>query len=647
MTNSWVLRWDTLAEEKPKLLLAGDVRPSQVDFFEAESGNFVLFDGYLFPAEGSSDRPRESEAAQVALAYRQRGESFVDGLRGGFTLAVWDHQRSCLITARDAMGLSPCFYHWDGRHYFLSTSLEAMTAQPEVGRLFNLYAVGEYLQGYCSGHQREETFFRNVRRLPSAHWSSLRKRALSITRYWDPIPPGFSWADREELSRFQPILERSVSRCLSAGADSLALSGGFDSVSLAILAAEQLKGSSPLHAVSLRFDETVCDEGETQVAVPRALGMPQLLRTVRESLGGESFVAAALALSKSSPSPVLTMWQSMYTGLLRSASALHLRRMLMGTGGDDLFNVDPSYGADLLATGQLGNLWRFFRAWQRTSPFPTSLVAREVLWYGAARPELNRFVGTVYGHIPPAIQTQLRKLRRRRDVLKPWISRQNAEFVSELEQRRRTPTPIEMAPGERSYVRRIRSLPQAPLLLLELDQGIIWARNLGFTLLYPYFDRDLVELLLRVHPEYLLSGGHNKTPLRRLVAERLPSVPLRKKKVDFTQMDHELLLAQGKDIWKTMKGPTMLAELGLVDPDVVNRFMNDYFAGRDTNSFRTWIILSTEAWLRAHSQSPSLEPKVSLVAVRSHENGPSPSKLSTPIKGDRDYARAVMARLTE
>jgi len=370
--------------------------------------------------------------------------------------------------------------------------------------------------------------------------------------------------------------------------------------------------------------------------------MPQLLRTVRESLGGDSFVAAALALSKSSPSPVLTMWQSMYTGLLRSASALHLRRMLMGTGGDDLFNVDPSYGADLLGTGHLGRLWRFLRAWQRTSPFPASLVAREVLWYGAARPELNRLVSTVYERIPSSIKAQLRKCRRPREVLKPWISRKDAELVFVLEQRRRTPIPIEMAPGEGSYVRRIRYLPQAPLLLLELDQGIIWARNLGFTLLYPYFDRDLVELSLRIHPEYLLAGGHNKTPLRQLVAERLPSVPLRKKKVDFTQMDHELLVAQGKDIWKRMGGPTMLAELGLVDPDLVNKLMDDYFSGRDKNSFRTWIILSTEEWLRAQSRSASFESRTSFGTPASLGNSPSSLALSTAARRDQDCVQAGM-----
>lgn len=644
MRDSWILRWDTLLDDKPTLFKLGNEASVQPDFLEAESGTFVVFDGYLFSEGGSGREPSVSDAMRAASAYSKRGEDFLDGLRGGFTLTVWDHERRCLITGRDAMGLSPCFYHWDGRYFLVSSSLEAITAQPGVGRKVNRLAIAEYLQGYCSTSQREETFFQNVRRLPPAHRLILRQKSLSIVRYWDPVPPGFAWANEEEVSNFQPILERSVCRCLSVGADSLALSGGFDSVSLAILAAEQLQGASPLHAVSLRFDETVCDEGETQIAVPRTLGMPQLLRTVRESLGGESFVAAALALSKSSPSPVLTMWQSMYTGLLRSASALNLRRMLMGTGGDDLFNVDPSYGADLLATGHLRSLWRFFRAWQRTSPFPASLVAREVLWYGAARPELNRWIGTIYKHIPSNIKDQLRKHRGKREILKPWISCQDSDLVSQLEHRRRTPIPVEMAPGERSYVRRIRYLPQAPLLLLELDQGIIWARNLGFTLLYPYFDRDLVELLLRIHPEYLIAGGHNKTPLRRLVAERLPSVPLRKKKVDFTQMDHELLVAQGREIWNRMRGAMMLSELGLVEADRLNPLMDDYFSGRNKNSFRTWIVLSTEEWLRAQSLSSSCESAGKAAYIpASIKNAPRSGAPSTEVSRDQDYVKAGTA----
>jgi asparagine synthetase B (glutamine-hydrolysing) len=98
------------------------------------------------------------------------------------------------------------------------------------------------------------------------------------------VPPGFAWASEDELSRFTPVLATAVSRCLSVGADSLALSGGFDSVSVAAVAAEQLRESAPLHAVSLRFTDASCDEAETQTQVARALGMPQLMRSLDECL---------------------------------------------------------------------------------------------------------------------------------------------------------------------------------------------------------------------------------------------------------------------------------------------------------------------------------------------------------------------------
>ena len=184
-------------------------------------------------------------------------------------------------------------------------------------------------------------------------------------------------------------------------------------MSVATLAAEQRRGQAPLHAVSLRFQGTVCDEGPAQVEVARALGMPQLIRTLDETLEGQSIVAAALRLSSASPSPVLSPWQSVYTGLFRSASRLGLGRLLMGTGGDDLLNVDGSYAADRLAALDLAALWRFCRACQRTSPFRASRIARGVFWDHAALPELLRLGGRVLRRVSPAL---LDRVRRRRHL---------------------------------------------------------------------------------------------------------------------------------------------------------------------------------------------------------------------------------------
>ena len=600
----WLLRWDTVQDDRPHFGQREGRDASTVTVFRSESGNVVLVDGYLVdgaePAEGAA----RSNAARVAATYERWPEGLFDRLRGGFTLAVWDQSRKRLLAGRDAMGLHPCFYWWNGRLLLLSASLDAILTQPEVDPAFNRVVVAEYLQKARSPYQTTETFFAQIHRLPPAHVVCLHGGRIVVERYWDPVPPGFAWVDDEQGAGFQPALERALARCLTAGADSLALSGGFDSVSIAILAAEQLRGQRPLHAVSLRFPDGVCDEGATQAAVARALGMPQLMRSVAESLDGQDVVRAALAFSGSSPSPVLSPWQALYTGLLGSAADLGLRRLLMGTGGDDMLNVDFSYGADRLAAFDVRGLWRFYRAWQRTSPFSALRVARVVLWDEALRPEARRVGKVVLERVAPRGLEWLRAERQRRRLAQ-WGSPPDAALAAALAHRRDHPIPVPLAPGERGYVQSLRRLTQAPLLLLEYDQSHAWARHRGFTLLYPYLDRDLVEHSLRMHPHSLIAGGRAKAPLRRLVAERLPTLSMPTRKVDFTQMVHDVLRPSGRAVWRELGGPAMLADLRVADADRLNVAMADYFDGRSANWVQAWLILSTETWLRARFRNRS------------------------------------------
>lgn len=597
MSDAWVVRWDTSREDCPSVLCASDVA-----VFDPPSSGFAVFDGYLFDrAELRGDRPA-SDASLIASAYERWQDALLDKLRGGFALAIWDRERRRLSVGRDAMGLHPCFYWWNGGVLLASPSLDAILARRECRGTFNRVVIAEYLQGCSAPHHEDETFYEEIRRLPPAHALTVTEGRLAVSRYWDPVPPGFAWATADETSRFEPILERAVGRCLSAGADSIALSGGFDSVSIASLAAAQLRGKPPLHALSLRFTGTVCDEAETQTAVARALGMPQLMRTMEEALGGATAVGAALALSGGFPSPVLSPWQSLYTALFEAGGRLGLGRLLMGTGGDDMLNVDLSYGADCLAALDLRALWRFFRATQRTSPFSTARIARGVFWEGAAAPELKRLARGLLARVSPAGLERLRR-RRLRNAVPRWLSPRDRETVEILEHRQLHRAPAQAAPGERAYVLAMRELTQAPLLLLEQDQVHAWTQRLGFTLYLPYFDRDLVELSLRMSPEYLIAGGRHKSPLRQLVADRLPAVRMRAKKVDFTQAVHDVLRPHGPEVWRSLDGPLMLTGLGLVEAEPLDHFMRGYFDGRHSHWRRAWTVMATEAWLRARSDT--------------------------------------------
>jgi asparagine synthase (glutamine-hydrolysing) len=564
---------------------------------------FVAFQGYLFDRaelRAGAPAPAASDAALVASAYERWQDALFDKLRGGFAIAIWDEERRRLVVGRDAMGLVPCFYWWNGRLLLASPSLDAILGRPEVDARFNRVLIAEYLQGSQAFQQIHETFYEDVRRLPAAHTLSLSGPTLSLTRYWDPIPPGFAWATDEEMSRFTAVFGVAVDRCLSVGADSLALSGGFDSVSIAVLAAERRGGRAPLHAVSLRFTDPSCDEGERQTEVARALGMPQVMRSLDECLDEDAFYGGLLAVSGASPNPPMSAWQPMYERLLRSAADLGLGHLMMGTGGDEVFYVNMGYATDRLAALDLRGLWRFCQALQRAWGDSAAGVARYVLWEGVIKSEFKRRARGLLDRFSPRGRDWIlaRRLRRARPR---WLVPDDEGLIEKLECRPLDSRSVEIAPGEGAYVRAMRRLPQSPTFSMGFEQSYAWADRVGFRLLFPYFDRDLVELSLRMPPEHLIVGGRAKAPLRRLVAERLPSVAMPGRKVLFGRMFDALFRPHGRRAWSKLGGPRMLGELGLVHPRGLKAMMEDHFSGAAPNGVQAWRVLSMELWLRARS----------------------------------------------
>jgi asparagine synthase (glutamine-hydrolysing) len=599
---AWVVRWDTRGDRAAELSVDGAGRDDLV-VAPLGSGGFAVLDGVPFH-RAQLGPPGATTAALLAGAWERWGDALADKLRGAFALVIWDGQARRLLAGRDAAGLVPCFYVWDAGRLSLSSSVDTLLAEPGASARFNREALAEYLLDSLPAQQVHETFHEAVRRLPPAHTLAVSGGRLELARYWDPLPSGFRWARGEEAAQFGPLLEQAVGRCLDAGADSLALSGGFDSIGLAVVAAGQRGAHAPLHAISLRFADPACDEIETQRAVARALGMPQTIGAVGAAFGTVGLVDGVLGLSRSSPSPVLSPWQALYVALLRSAAGQGLRRLLMGTGGDELLNVDVSHGADRLLAGDVAGLWRLLRACQRTSPYPALRVARAVLWSGAALPALRCLGRDALRRLAPGTLDRLRHRRHRRS-LPPWLA-PDQRLAAAIEERcvgGARPVPAEDG-GQ--YVAALRSVLTAPLTLLEQDQGHAWAARAGFRLMLPYFDRDLLDLGLRLHPDELIAGGRLKSPLRQLVAERLPQVPLPQRKVDFQRMFHGVVRPHGRAAWRSMGGARVLADLGIVDPGGLDRMMNRYFEGADHLGMSAWTVLSTELWVRARSGEPAV-----------------------------------------
>lgn len=596
-TKTWYLRWSPKQEASPTFCHGES--GERLSLYTSPNGSRCLVDGYLF------DTPRHdlTWAESAWHHYQQQGEKVFNGLRGGFVLALWDASRSQLLLGRDATGLRTCFYVWKDNTFWVSSCIDTLVRLPEISNQRNRIRIAEGLLHSCNFHQWQETYYQDVLRLPPAHQLTLASSGLSMNRYWDPVPPGFSWATAEERAQLPNLLEQSVQRCLDVGGDSVALSGGFDSVSIATLATQSDTLTQPLWALSLRFSGKLCDEGVSQQAVAQALGMPQVLYTMEEGLDNANYVAASLAQSSTSPNPVLSVWQSMFGGLLKMGQERKLSNLMMGTGGDDIFIVDPAHGQDLLSSFQWFQLWKYVRMWQRSSPFGTLHMARFLLWSQALRPTLKSAFKRLFPGSP--LQEPRTWWRARKGLHFPdWLHPQTNEIQEALLYRRECP-PAHAQPYERdkAYSTVLAKIPQSPMLFEELDQAMAWGQQFGFTLLYPYFDQDLFGLALRMHPRYLMEGGWSKSPLRQLVAQKLPNVPLHKQKVDFTQMMHQVLRGHGASVWEHMRELPMMRSLQLIQLDPLVRFIDDYFLERHQHFSPVWATLGLESWLQERSNA--------------------------------------------
>jgi asparagine synthase (glutamine-hydrolysing) len=597
LVDCWVIRWDTRSEPAPTVLELD--QGGDFSFAQMPAGNFVLFDGYLFDRTSAG-----SEAEQVAADYDRLGEGIFDRLRGEFTLAIWDAARRRLLFGRGPMGLTSAYHSYRDGLLIVSAQLDGVLNQPEIGRRFHRPAIAEYLSDVFSLHQRTETFYEAVRRLPPGHYLRSSGGEPALCRYWDPAPPGFAWVGEKELAGLLPLCAQAVVRCIRAGADTLALSGGFDSVSLAILASEHAPQGPPLHAVSIRFQGTEADESATQRAVAESLGLPLTLRTPAECMHGQPILQALFHSAGEHPSPCLNVWQPVFHNLLREAAFLGRRGLLMGSGGDEMFGVDGSYAADCFCRLHWLSLWRFYRSIQCSSCWSPVRVARAVLWREGIRGGVRRLAANVLRRTSPQL---LKGIRRRRllALLRGRLPGASGTLLAELVQRQLDfPEPPAPA-GEGAYARSVRQFVLQPRAMLEMEDLLCWVRRAGFRLYLPFYDRDVMELMLRVHPSHLFAGRQAKAPLRRLVADKLPAVPMNSRKLDFSALVDRLIRDEGKTLWNDAGGARMLSDLDILDRQATQRLLQNFFFSAAVpldRWFQVWLTLSTELWLQARQR---------------------------------------------
>ncbi|MDE6500598.1 MAG: asparagine synthase (glutamine-hydrolyzing) [Ruminococcus sp.] len=115
--------------------------------------------------------------------YEQYGEKLLDKLRGMFAFVIWDKNKKELFGAKDFFGIKPLYYAVMGKTFMFGSEIKSFLEHPNFKKELNTEALENYLTFQYS--PTNETFFRNVYKLPPAHCFTFKSGKFTAHRYWD------------------------------------------------------------------------------------------------------------------------------------------------------------------------------------------------------------------------------------------------------------------------------------------------------------------------------------------------------------------------------------------------------------------------------------------------------------------------------
>jgi asparagine synthase (glutamine-hydrolysing) len=510
--------------------------------------------------------------------YLRHGPDFVSQLRGMFALALWDRRAGRLLLARDRFGIKPLYYELGEGHLSFGSELKALLRQPSFSTEVDADALHSFLA--FNSIPAPLTIYRAARKLPPGHLLICDGDGARVSRYARPAPAPadqLRGESAEELAaELGDRLEESVSaHLLSDVPVGVLLSGGVDSSVLAALAARV----SPyrVSTFSIGFKERSFNELELARQVAHRYG------TDHHELVVSPHVAELLPKLAAAFDEPFADSSAIPTYLVSELAAQHVKVVLSGEGGDELFGGYETYSADQLAL-------RVGAAAARLAPLVERLPSsngRVSLDYRA-----KRFVRA--SALPP--------LERHHGWKEIFSPAQRAELLRP-EWRAAPADPLD------GWRQRFDETADAPLLarLQDIDLGIYLADDLlvktdrmsmahSLEARVPYLDPVVAELALALPSAMKVRGLSKKRLLRRTARGLIPREIVRARKRGFSIPAAAWLRGELEPLARELLAPERIRSQGFFEPAFVTGLLDEHVARRQDHSRQLWGLISFSLW---------------------------------------------------
>jgi asparagine synthetase B (glutamine-hydrolysing) len=529
--------------------------------------------------------PAATPPTEIVLeTFTRYGPDVASRFRGSFVCAALDHGTNEVRVVRDPLGSHPLFYTSVGSRVLFASTPQPLLRQPGVSRDLNRAALADHL---CRRWPlREETFFEAIRRVPPGWMMRATATELQGSRYWNPVGGEIEWLSDVESDRFDEVLDRAVDRGLDCGPSGVFLSGGFDSVSVAAVAADRARkrGRDTPLALSLGFPDPDSNEQPIQRAVADRLGLPMHMVAFQEAVGPRGLLALALEMNEDLAAPGFNTWTPAYAALLRYATSHGVHTIFTGEGGDEWLGVTPFLAADLLRQLRLREVLQLALTTKRSYQLGWPAVIKSTVWRHGLRP-----IAGMWAHRMARDRWDRRRAHRVQASTPSWVAPHST--IREIQFNRALSSVADADPKGGFYGRESRLFLDHPLTSWIFEEQFQLGGRMGVRYLHPYWDPDVLTLAYRTRPDRLNKGGISKGLVRQTVASRFPQLGFeRQRKVTAVRFFADMVRKECP--------PEALGALNIVDPAGARAFLCNAWTASPQELGRAWNLINLESWTR-------------------------------------------------
>jgi asparagine synthase (glutamine-hydrolysing) len=519
-------------------------------------------------------------------------------LPGSYNLIVQEEADTYVFT--DVAGIKSLFYtKYDS--FIVYSSLGIALQQLTKAEVDPVWLANNLMGVTTPNLPENRSPFCNIQTIPPGHYLHISSGKLTCKRYWHKPQEHRSLSEAAEHLREQ-LLTAVEGRVSLYGNVTSDMSGGFDSTSLALIAAKSLeKRGQKLHTITLKPDSNTVSE-DVKCAQHAASLYPNIVPVMveNEELPPDYSNLESIPLIDTPETEILCIGTISYAlEIIRSkGSLLHMN----GEGGDAVLSAAHTYLVDLLRNGQIGKLFQHIYGWsrlERSSPIPliNSVIKLSLTSYrqGLLQQVTNLMAGQLQSQLlaNPSRTSKNIGWDSAPEVVS-WYTKNLVDLVeAELQTWLTVAEPFADSPGQHQSISVIQSNGSCTKALQQIAD--INDINIEF----PYLDSLVIDACLSARAHERTTPFKFKPLLSTALENDLPkSVFTRTTKGNYTA-DEFVGLRQNLVVINELFQTSFLADMGLIDIREFRAAIKQFNMGIVNNGFSAFSqTMATELWLR-------------------------------------------------